>query len=324
MSIPDALFSYEQWVGWKKEPVEDRITKIPINPHTGKSAGSTKPDTWGSVHDAARAQWRHQLDGIGFVFSSTDPFIGIDIDDCVVGGKIDDFALAHIKSFNSYTEFSPSGKGIHIFVEGTMPEGDGRRRNGIEMYGSGRYFTVTGDHVAGSPLTINQNQEAINALYVTLTPIQQQEVKKSQAMGLRSSLAERDVAGWRSLGVEANEAATSKYVPRKRTDAEVLKMARDAGNGAKFTKLWNGEVAAAGGDSSWSAADMSLCILLAGPTQGDVEQMDRLFRQSGLFTKSLNSKRGNKWDQPRNRTSTYGRDTIDKAIMFRNDHRNRR
>jgi len=42
-----------------------------------------------------------------------------------------------------YVEISPSGNGIHIIVEGTV-RGGGMRKGKVEMYGRGRFFTITG------------------------------------------------------------------------------------------------------------------------------------------------------------------------------------
>jgi primase-polymerase (primpol)-like protein len=53
-----------------------------------------------------------------------------------------------------YVEASPSGKGVHIIVEGTVRDGGRSRKkvhlNGevvgeIEMYSRGRFFTITGE-----------------------------------------------------------------------------------------------------------------------------------------------------------------------------------
>jgi CRP-like cAMP-binding protein len=62
------------------------------------------------------------------------------------------------------------------------------------------------------------------------------------------------------------------------TDEEVIELARDAKNGAKFEALWEGNTS---GYASHSEADQALISLLAFYTQ-DVEQLDRLYRRSGL------------------------------------------
>ena len=57
--------------------------------------------------------------------------------------------LALIQILDSYTEVSPSGTGVHVICNGTLP--DGRHHTpGMEMYSDSRYFTVTGAHVPGT------------------------------------------------------------------------------------------------------------------------------------------------------------------------------
>ena len=117
-NIPDALKKQPQWVNWKRE----RDTKVPYQRGGKRKADSTDPATWSEFEDIHPTVG----DGIGFVFSEGDEFCGIDLDDCVHGGKLqpwsdsqrcqlpDDFPdpkeiIAHC---DSYTEISPSGTGV--------------------------------------------------------------------------------------------------------------------------------------------------------------------------------------------------------------------
>jgi putative DNA primase/helicase len=66
---------------------------------------------------------------------------------------------------NSYTEFSPSGEGVRIFVRGSLPSGiAGKKRGNIEAYSSGRYLTVTGHRLNDAPPTIESRQAEIGRL----------------------------------------------------------------------------------------------------------------------------------------------------------------
>jgi putative DNA primase/helicase len=80
-------------------------------------------------------------DGIGFIFSPFDPYCGIDLDYTDDPAKFERQQLIY-SNFNSYSELSPSGKGLHIICKGEVPAG--RKREKIEVYSSGRYFTFTG------------------------------------------------------------------------------------------------------------------------------------------------------------------------------------
>ena len=164
MRIPSELLEYKQWVLWRGAEANGRITKIPISPWSGKAAACDKPKTWSTYRHARYALRRHRCDGVGFVFTEADPFCGIDLDHCrASNGSICPDALALIKRLNSYTELSPSGTGAHILIKATLP-GTGRRTDRIEMYNSGRYFTITGRHLSGTPLYIHDRQELVTDL----------------------------------------------------------------------------------------------------------------------------------------------------------------
>ena len=84
------------------------------------------------------------FDGIGFMFSSGDPYTFIDLDKCrdPETGEIGQEAQEIIDSLGGYAEVSPSGEGVHIFVRGKVPRG--RKRGWIEVYSTERYATITG------------------------------------------------------------------------------------------------------------------------------------------------------------------------------------
>jgi len=139
------LKSYDHWVPWKAEPKEDGdgFDKVPYDLRTGFKASTTDSRTWVSFDEVVAAYVRDGWDGIGFVLSSGDPFTGIDLDGVRDPGTGDltEWARKIIDTFDSYTEVSPSGKGIHIYVKGDVPS---KKGNGIEVYSMKRFFTVTG------------------------------------------------------------------------------------------------------------------------------------------------------------------------------------
>ena len=98
-----------------------------------------------SFPEALEAYKTGRYDGIGFVFCSADPYTGVDLDKCrnPETGDIDPWAREIMDALGGYQEVSPSGAGIHVIVEGKLPEGRNRRGN-IEAYSQERFFTVTG------------------------------------------------------------------------------------------------------------------------------------------------------------------------------------
>ncbi|WP_200861337.1 hypothetical protein, partial [Marinobacter sp. ES-1] len=128
-----------------------KVTKVPHNPKTGRKASTGNPEHWGTFDDACMAHLMDGYTGIGFVFTADDPFVGVDLDNCFdESGNLRDDARRAVDELQSFTERSPSGKGLHIICKGELP-GDGHCDNnaGREMYQEGRFFTITADVVEG-------------------------------------------------------------------------------------------------------------------------------------------------------------------------------
>ena len=153
--FPPELKALPNWVCWRYQERGGKRTKVPYSPRGG-AAKSNDPSTWATLPEAQGAAERGQCDGIGFMFDGT--CFGVDIDHCIDPdtGEITAEALAIAKALHSYTEFSPSGTGLHILCSGAIPtEGKrGRRKGAVEVYGKGRFFTVTGDPFGGEALPL--------------------------------------------------------------------------------------------------------------------------------------------------------------------------
>jgi putative DNA primase/helicase len=151
--VPEQLRRRPQWIVWRMELRGEKWTKVPYCPG-GNKASTTDLITWRTFEDAMNAIYGAEAlealgispyDGIGFVFCSADPYVGIDLDNCrdPDNGVIEPWARGVINSFSeAHTEISPSGKGVHIIAHGELEEC--AKVGPIEMYDEKRFFTVTG------------------------------------------------------------------------------------------------------------------------------------------------------------------------------------
>jgi putative DNA primase/helicase len=290
--IPAELKAYPQWVLWRgvdkveKKTGEIKLNKVPYNPHALTKASSTDVQTWGSFAQAVTAlpnalqSWEqddpqaYRGGGLGYVFAPDDPFCGIDLDHCrhPKTGALEPWAQQILDTLASYTEITPSGTGLHIITVGTVPAG-GNRHGRLELYNTGRFFTMTGWHLPQTPPTPapRQSQLAmVHAMHILLPKAEAKATKASQAPP-RSS---------------------TSFSPTSPSDQDILTIASRAKNSAKFHALWNGDSA---GYPSQSEADIALLCLLAFYTR-DEGQLDALFRQSGLMDA--------KWERQDYRTRT--------------------
>lgn len=288
--VPASLRELRRWVRWRRETRDGKPTKVPYSVVTGERAAVTRAEDWSSFEAAVRdgrSLWHGGVgfdgvgfDGVGFVFVGGDGFCGVDLDECIgENGVITDGARAIIDRFASYTEISPSGRGVKIFIRATKPQATRcKARNvpgtkAVEVYDRDRFFTVTGRHVAGTPLDVEERQVELDAFCAeVLSP------KLERPAGATTASAA-------SAGGDAD-------------DDRLLDQARRAVNGAKFVALFDdGDTAAYGGDDS--AADQALCNMLWFWT-GDLARVDRLFRRSALYRP--------KWER-----SSYREPTLVKA-----------
>lgn len=170
-NIPEELRSLPQWVG--------RRGKIPLNPATGEGAKAGIPSTWGTLEQAVTGVNAGRFEGIGFEFATGGGLVGIDLDHVANPhtGEIQPWALEIVQRMDSYTEYSPSGTGLHIFVHGDIPEA-GRKKTinkdtgeAVELYKEKRYFTVTAKPFHPAPIA--ERSAELTALYAKLFPPQQ-------------------------------------------------------------------------------------------------------------------------------------------------------
>ena len=261
-NIPFELRAYNQWVVWKMVVKEGLATKEPYQPAQSRFLASvTNPQTWGTFDQAVTAYNNDaEVTGIGFVFSESDPFFGIDIDDTdkvkTDKGVTERAEIIDLlRGTNTYTERSPLGKGLHLIGFGKI--GDDRKgmkfpHAQIEVYASARYFTVTGDVQPG---------------YGNITPQQ----------GLLDALVKR-----RSVPtVDRSLGKTTAFLRRlDMTDEEVINylLVRQSDFGPRF-------YAQEGFVNDWSGTYRSLVGDLDS-VSGDPEQILRILLSAPIVTQS--------------------------------------
>lgn len=233
--------------------------KVPIEPHTGRKASTTNFATWGTCAQALACAKQSNLGGIGFVFTGSG-YVGIDLDNCrdPETGFIEPWAQEIIDDCATYTEISPSGKGVHCILRGKLP-GPGRRKGNIEIYDTGRYFTMTGVLVEGTPEAIADGQPAIDRVLAGLN--------RGDAFLLEPVEVVRPVAQPAPAGTDIED--------WKKEDL--------------FGRLWSGDQT---GYPSQSEADLRLVSLIRSRVGNDPARIDELFRKSGLYRPKWDERRG--------------------------------
>ena len=278
-NIPNDLTTKNRWLAYCLEPKPNKpgeFTKPPRSVHTGKYCDHTVPASWATFPQGVSYYQQHaEIDGVGFMLTGDDDISGVDFDDCIDDdGNVAAWAQAHVDELDSYTEISPSGRGLRIFTRGNLPPGK-RRSGNVEMYDCDRYLTVTGNHLPGTPTTINERTDALGRVHRRVFGADRQEElpQEKRAQGAATRL----------------------------DDDDLLERMFNSKRGAEIQALWNGDTSGYGGDHS--KADFALCCHLRFWTGGDAVTIDRIFRQSGLYRA--------KWEREDYRTATIERAIAD-------------
>jgi primase-polymerase (primpol)-like protein len=277
--LPEELRKGKGFVCWRVEIRNDKPTKVPVNPHTGKKAKPNDPATGSTLAQAIAHFLAHpnELCGIGRVLVAEDGLTCIDFDGCLdeQGNLIPDHAAARwLPILCSYTEKSPGRRGVQVFVYAT-PDLDGKmgRNNkaaGVEIYRALHYLTLTGDVLPQFSNKVEYRQAEVEELY-------------REVFGPNSHVAREQPAaegpGNRDQGPPPVADDASPAGKPDLTDEEIIRRARRAKTGRQFQDLWRG--AWEPHYPSQSEADLALCQMLWFQT-GNKETVRRLVTLSVL------------------------------------------
>ncbi len=266
------------WFLWRRETDKNgKLTKVPF----AISGGPTGTDekwgyTWGTYTEALAVTEKHHAAGIGFKIPEGYFFLDIDHKDL-----LDPLSQTLLSRFGSYSEWSVSGNGIHIYGKcdfsklPTYIDDKGKTRldrqyyqknsnADLELYVGGitnRFAVYTGDVIEPKPL-----RECTAAVLTTLDKNMRRSNKVKYS-------AKRD---------------------GDKADFDIVCKLRKQNNGAKFKKLYDeGDFSDYG---SQSEADAALCAMIAFRTGPDPAAIDEIFRTSALNRE--------KWERADYRLST--------------------
>lgn len=160
-AIPDLLKAQNRWAPWiaiwdQKRQKYDKIPRRADVPEYGLSTAD--PSRW-YTYAAALATFKREsppLAGVGYVMTGAHGVVGVDLDGCITDGQLAPWAQEVVDALRSYTEVSPSGRGLRIFLQGEAADWM-NHTVGIEVYGGSapRFLTITGAHLVGTPLDVN-------------------------------------------------------------------------------------------------------------------------------------------------------------------------
>ena len=263
----DELKAMPIWLLWKKQKRGGRVAKIPFAA-SGRSCGTSEEyqNAWVTYEEAKAAVPQRKAAGVGFVIPKGVFFLDIDNRDLTDPTVQEILAL-----FNSYSEYSVSGEGIHIYglcdVD-HLPTSDGKLSkdyythhpdNGLELYFgdlTSRFAVFTGKVIQDQPL-----MDCTDAIQEILSRYMRRQQEKS-----------------------ALDKKTEKIIQELRAQK----------NGVKFSRIFD--------DGQWeeygsqSEVDAAMCAIIAFRAGENPDLIDAVFRKSTLYR--------DKWDREDYRTQT--------------------
>ena len=282
-NIPDGLKLHTNWAVWTPTPRGNgKIAKRPLTPSSLKAAQVNNPLTWGTFSEALAAISRGEIPlGLEYILDGRHDLVGVDLDDCFTpSGMLKPYAAIIVDRLNTYTEKSPSGRGLRLLCRGFIPENC--KGEIIEIYDK-HAVTLTGD-LYGNAKPIRECPDDIIAL-----------LYEYFSNKMRTQRGEGDEA-------EAEDMPPAfqiggPYEPEKDDDA-IRKLRSNPTRAA----LWDGDSSMYGGDASRGDAALVWHIIYwSNSTQ--YADIDRLFRRSGRMRP--------KWDEIHSADGlTYGQRTI--------------
>lgn len=296
--IPDALKAERRWVCWRYVSQNDRWTKVPCT-ISGQYAKHNQPSSWTSFDEAIGAYQSEYFDGIGYALG--DGWAGIDLDKCVEppGLMFTDercepviSAVRRLHEVGAYFELSPSASGYKVIGRSARIGGEinfGASPPAFTPWNAARFFAITG-HAAQIGYQNSHGEPIFGDPTVDLTGIIENWFP---ARAARSPL------GPAPAFLRVGDTRGTENIPRF-SDDEVVKQILATPQADKFIRLVRGDMSEYGDDHS--RADQALVSILAYWCQGDLEQVDRLFRHSALM-------------RPKWNAASYRRATLAKAVQ---------
>ena len=326
-SIHSLMKQIDNWVNWRYAEDKGRLTKIPYIPSSFgsdklKGAKANDPSTWDSFENACKnIDYRT---GIGFEIGNTS-LVCCDLDHVVTaGGAISHKAGEIINLFSeTYKEYSPSGTGIHIWMIAELPTDHPKKKNGVELYSSGRFITMTGKSFNEAQPIKQQHEEALSLLTqymdykqtptldsapktetATASPASPTLTSSPSVVELQDEDAQIILKALSSKDNRDGETfATLFYRNSVRDSINALLDFNHSSSEQEAIKKRERILDSYQGDDS--KMDCALAIILDKYDRGNKEQTDRIFRSSDLYRDKWNEKRG---------SLTYGEITINTAI----------
>ena len=268
-NVPQEMKDLPQWCAFSTAKDESGGFKKKIwncNAVGAKTwAKSNDPATWATFSDALEYARKNGCDGLSFALTPESGIFCVDLDDCKIDGKYTDTAWGvYNAAKQTYCERSVSGEGLHFFGKKApgvdfSELGNKNADSTFEFYDRARFMSVTGDVFmkSKSELRVFSDSDKLIPIIKGQLPVKQ-ELKP--------------------VTVNHNTAS----------DEDVIARIRKSKKAVEFDRMFAGEDIC----RDRNRTDLKMMNILGFFTNGDAEQMKRIFESSGLYRGAGEKSRG--------------------------------
>lgn len=278
ITLPEALApmgAFRQFIAVKTVANGVKTTKLPVDYRTGQVANAHDSSIWVTAQTAINAAHRLGPDyHVGFVFTASDPFWFLDIDNCLVNNAWTPLAHMMCQAFSgAAVEVSQSGRGLHIFGTGKIPAHACKNiQEGMELYHEGRFVLLSGNQATGN--AASDHSLMLSGMVATY-------FKPSAAIGNPVEWTDAPCEGW------AGPADDTELITRMLRSKSA---SNTFGAKASFSDLWTADIDKLSkaypdsGERAYdaSSADAALAAHLAFWTGKNCERIKSLMQTSAL------------------------------------------
>jgi hypothetical protein len=209
--LPAEMLAEKRFVRYFLKPKpEGGTAKIPLGNHSDHN-------TWSTFDDCVK-QLENKDQGIGYCFLGGD-IHGLDIDHCrnPLTGVICNEAMLLLSRIPSWSEYSVSGAGLHVFFKGQV-RGKQLTETCLQYWNpknSPRFFALTCDMVGEAFSTLKDIGEDFNYIFATARHV---------SAKIREELKAVDYAQWQAL---PNEREHTEVAPSEKPKTKTRKVCKD-------------------------------------------------------------------------------------------------
>lgn len=168
-NIPMELKRINNWVLYDENKIPKQVSGV-----NALANNKNTFNTYEKILDAYKNDLNNKYSGIGFMLTQDIKIIALDLDNCIINSELTENAKEIIKKMNTYTEISPSGKGVKVILKINSEKKENVKASKkikefdfkeLEVINKNKYTTITGNLLQRSYDEIQEREKEFKELF---------------------------------------------------------------------------------------------------------------------------------------------------------------